>query len=91
ESDVLPEPYFNTPLETNIQDPECLVPGKNGEVISRKGEVVDRNEFERMKDKYYQLRGWDAATGLQTRTKLEELGLAEVADDLDQRKLIAVP
>ena len=91
ESDVLPEPYFNTPLETNVQDPECLVPGKNGEVISRKGEVVDRNEFERMQDEYYRLRGWDAATGLQTRKKLEDLGLNEVADDLDQRKLIAVP
>jgi len=91
ESDVLPEPYFNTPVETNIQDPECLVPGKNGEVISRKGEVVDRTEFERMKDEYYQLRGWDAATGLQTRKKLEELGLNEVAQDLEQRKLIAAP
>jgi aldehyde:ferredoxin oxidoreductase len=91
ESDVLPEPYFNTPLETNIQDPECLVPGKNGEVISRKGEVVDRNEFERMKDEYYQLRGWDVATGLQTKSKLEELGLDEVAKDLDQRGLMAAP
>lgn len=88
---MLPEVYFNTPLETNVHDPECLLPGKNGEVISRKGEVVDRNKFERMKDEYYQLRGWDAATGLQTRKKLEELGLNEVAEDLEQRKLIAVP
>ena len=88
ESDVLPEPYFTTPVETNVQDPECLVPGKDGEVISRKGEVVNRGEFERMQDEYYRLRGWDAATGLQTRKKLDELGLNEVADDLEQRKLI---
>jgi aldehyde:ferredoxin oxidoreductase len=91
ESDVLPEPYFTTPLETNVQDSECLVPGVNGEVISRKGEVVDRGEFKRMQDEYNMLRGWDVATGLQTRKKLEELGLDEVADDLEQRELIAVP
>jgi aldehyde:ferredoxin oxidoreductase len=91
ESDVLPEPYFTDPLVTNVQNAECLVPGKDGEVISRKGEVVDRDEFERMKDEYYQLRGWDVATGLQTRSKLEELGLGEVAEDLEQRKLMAAP
>jgi aldehyde:ferredoxin oxidoreductase len=67
------------------------VPGKDGEVISRKGEVVDRGEFERMMDEYYRLRGWDAATGLQTRAKLVELGLGEVADDLEQRNLMPVP
>jgi hypothetical protein len=44
-----------------------------------------------MKDEYYPLRGWDVVTGLQTRTKLKELGLAEVADDLAKRKLLAVP
>jgi aldehyde:ferredoxin oxidoreductase len=44
-----------------------------------------------MKDEYYQLRGWDVATGLQTKSKLEELGLDEVAKDLDQRGLMAAP
>ena len=91
ESDILPEPYFTTPLITNVQDPECLVPGKDGEIISRKGEVVDRGDFERLKDEYYQLRGWDTTTGLQTRKNLEELGLSEVANDLEKRKLIAIP
>jgi len=91
ESDTLPEPYFTDPLVTNVQNAECLVPGKDGEVISRKGEVVDRDEFERMKDEHYQLRGWDVATGLQTRSKLEELGLGEVAKDLEQRTLMAAP
>jgi aldehyde:ferredoxin oxidoreductase len=86
--DSLPDYCFTVPLEYDQLNPECLVPGKGGEVISRKGTVVDRKEFERMKDEYYQLRQWDAATGLQTRTKLEELGLKEVARDLEQRGLI---
>jgi len=49
--------------------------------------VVDREEFERMKDEYYQLREWDVATGLQTKAKLEELDLHEVAQDLGRRGL----
>ena len=91
ESDKLPEPFYTKPLKFGTLNPECLAPGKDGEVISRKGTVVERERFEQMKDEYYQLRGWDVATGLQTRTKLEELGLDEVAKDLAQRKLMAVP
>jgi aldehyde:ferredoxin oxidoreductase len=65
------------------------VPGKDGAVVSRKGAVVDREEFERMKDEYYQLRQWDIATGLQTKTKLHELGLEDIAADLERRGLLA--
>jgi aldehyde:ferredoxin oxidoreductase len=42
-----------------------------------------------MKNEYYQLRGWDVATGLQTRRTLEELELNDIAEDLDRRGLIA--
>ena len=90
ESDVLPEPFYTKPLKFGTLNPECLAPGKDGEVISRKGAVVERDRFEQMKDEYYPLRGWDVATGLQTRAKLEELGLGEVAEDLEQRGLLAV-
>jgi len=65
------------------------VPGKDAELISRKGAVVDRGRFERMKDEYYQLRQWDVATGLQTSANLEALELKEVAQDLEQRGLMA--
>jgi aldehyde:ferredoxin oxidoreductase len=92
ETDIIPEAFFNIPLEEDFavlyNNPACLVPGKDGEVISRKGAVVDRAEFERMKDEYYQLRGWDVSTGLQTRTALEELGLQDIAAGLEQRGLI---
>jgi len=88
ESDQIPESLYSMPLKGDEMNPECLAPGKDGEIISRKGAVVDREKFERMKDEYYQLRGWDVATGLQTRTKLEELGLQEIAQDLEQRGLV---
>jgi aldehyde:ferredoxin oxidoreductase len=76
------------PLKGDEMNPECLAPGRNGEVISRKGAVVDRAAFERMKDEYYDLRGWDVATGLQTRSRLEDLALPEVARDLEGRGLV---
>ena len=66
---------------------ECLVPGKNGEVISRKGQVLDRQKFEDMKSEFYALRGWDVPSGLPTKAKLQELGLPDVADDLGGRGL----
>ena len=86
--DSLPDSWYTMPLKWQHVNPECLVPGKGGEVVCRKGAVVDREEFEKMKDEYYQLRQWDVSTGLQTREKLEKLGLKDVADDLEQRGLV---
>ena len=43
--------------------------------------------FEEVKREYYQLRGWDATSGLQTKAKLEALGLGDIAEDLVQRGL----
>ena len=51
--------------------------------------VVDRNEFEKMKDEYYEIRGWDVSTGLLKRENLEALGLHEVADTLEAEGLLA--
>ena len=45
-------------------------------------EKMDRREFSALLDEYYQLRGWDIETGWPTRAKLEELDLADVADQL---------
>ena len=90
EKDILPEYLHTRPIKRLIApyNPDCLVPGKEGEVISRSGAVVDKEEFERMKDEYYQLRGWDVASGLQTRKKLDELGLKDIMVDLGQRGLV---
>ncbi|HUU62817.1 MAG TPA: aldehyde ferredoxin oxidoreductase N-terminal domain-containing protein [Dehalococcoidia bacterium] len=89
ESDVLDESFYTRPLRTVGLNPECQAPGKDGEVISRKGEVVDRERFETMKDEYYGLRGWDVATGLQTKATLEEIGLGYIVGDLEREQLIA--
>jgi len=87
-SDTLIESDFTVPVKFAPDNPECLVPGKGGEIISRKGAVVDRKQFEKMKDEYYQLRGWDVATGFQTKAKLEELGLQDITKDLESRGLV---
>jgi len=89
QSDALPEYNFTTPLKFDVLNPQMLVPGPDGNPVSRKGLTLDRDEFERMKGEYYQLRGWDVPTGRQTKGKLEELGLADVAADLESRGLLA--
>jgi aldehyde:ferredoxin oxidoreductase len=40
-----------------------------------KGQVVDKDSFERMLDEYYQIVGWDRSTGIPTKEKLIELGI----------------
>jgi len=39
-----------------------------------------------MLDRFYELHEWDKATGLQTKSLLEKLDLAEVARKLEQRE-----
>ena len=49
-----------------------------------KGEVLHKEKFDEMLDKYYELRGYDVKTGIPTRRKLEELGLKYVAEELEK-------
>jgi aldehyde:ferredoxin oxidoreductase len=85
DSDILPSFVFNAPVQTSLLNPDCLVPGPNGETVSRKGSILDKGSFEELKDEYYRLRGWDVKTGLQTRGKLEELGLKDVSVYLEKK------
>ncbi len=57
--DTLPSKFFETPLAR----------GKY------QGAVLDKAKFEKMKDEYYTLRGWDTKTGVPTSEKLAELRL----------------
>ncbi len=50
-----------------------------------KGQLISREDLDRMLDEYYSERGWDIKTGTPTRKKLEELGLGYVADDIGAR------
>ena len=88
EGDVLMDYLFNEPLHHVFFDPECRVPGADGRLVSKKGVVLNREEFERLKDEYYTLRGWDVESGLQTETKLNELELADIDSDLKKRGLL---
>ena len=82
--------YFTQPLQKGelFCDPECIVPGKNGEIVSKEGAVIDRQEFETLKDEYYGLRGWDIETGLPKATTLKNFDMADIAEDLAQRGLL---
>ena len=46
---------------------------------------IDRDKFEDWKTLYYHLEGWDEKTGWPTRATLEELGLKNVADELESK------
>ena len=88
ESDSLPDFDHTVPLSLGPgPNPEYLLPGKEGEIISRVGAVVDRGEFEKMKDEYYELRGWDAQTGLPKKDTLQKLGLEDVIEPLKEKVL----
>ena len=49
-----------------------------------KGDILERGKFEKMKSSFYKVRGWNLETGTPERERLEALGLAHVADELDK-------
>jgi len=49
-----------------------------------KGKVIDKARFEKMKDEYYTLRGWDTKTSWPIRETYERLGLRDVANSLQK-------
>jgi len=64
--DTLPERLMTEPLKAGAS----------------KGQLISREDLDKMLDEYYSERGWDLKTGVPTRAKLQELGLTYVADDL---------
>jgi aldehyde:ferredoxin oxidoreductase len=46
-----------------------------------KGEIMDREKFERMKDEYYELRGWDKETGIPKEETLIAFGLEDLVNE----------
>jgi aldehyde:ferredoxin oxidoreductase len=47
-----------------------------------KGERLEKEGMDKMLDDYYEVVGWDKATGAPTRKTLESLGLVDVAEEL---------
>ncbi len=87
--DDVPEEFnFVDPVETVFMNPEVIVPGPGKEVISRKGQTLDRDVFEMMQKEFYELRGWDVESGLQQAETLERLKLSDLVQDLKRLGLI---
>jgi len=49
-----------------------------------KGAMLDRDKISKLLDKYYELVGWDKNSGWPKKEKLVELGLTEVAGELEK-------
>ncbi len=83
--DRLMEYFFTEPLKERevFFNPDAIMPGPDGKLISRLGAVLDRDKFEAMKSEYYQLRGWDVSTGIPTVARLKELGLGDMIAGLE--------
>ena len=90
QDDQLLDYYHSEPLEKGeiFWNEDGVVPGKNGKVTSKLGTVVDRDDFEKLKDEFYELRGWDVESGYPTEAKMSELGLEDIAQDLKGRGLL---
>jgi aldehyde:ferredoxin oxidoreductase len=51
-----------------------------------RGECLERNRFKKLLDEYYQARGWNVRSGLPSKSKLETLGLSELARELESQE-----
>lgn len=65
DADTLPNKFFDKPLTKGKYE----------------GAVLERDKFEKMKDEYYEMRGWDKATGIPTPEKLKELGMEDLINE----------
>ncbi len=76
---------FNT-LNTNFSRADDYPPARLMEEPIKsgpyRGELLDKREWDKMLDKYYQLHGWGTETGLQKKQALEQLGLHELSEEL---------
>ncbi len=78
DQDTLHASYFQT----------AQVWSQEGKVSPSSGKAVPKEAFEKAKEEYYKLRGWDISTGWPTREKLQELNLGDVANTLSARGLL---
>ena len=86
DGDRVLEYLFTHPLKQGdvFFNPDGIMPGPDGQIISRLDKVLDRNKFEEMLSEYYQLRGWDTDTGFPIASRLYELGLDDTISDLSK-------
>ncbi|MFB6086642.1 MAG: aldehyde ferredoxin oxidoreductase N-terminal domain-containing protein [Halodesulfurarchaeum sp.] len=74
-----------TPGYTTYEVPYWVPVKENGtwEFKNVSGRTLDKQKFNDWKSKFYEFENWDTETGRPTRSALEDLGLGNVADELD--------
>ena len=78
--------YKKRPLYP-LDVPNAHLPGKeNGQwdYYGYSQRHLDKEKFEGFKTRFYQMQGWDTATGFPTRAALASVGLEYVADELEK-------
>jgi aldehyde:ferredoxin oxidoreductase len=88
EDDYPPEYNFTEPVEMSAINPRMIIPGPTEEPVSFKGNILDRAKYEEMRREFYELRGWDVDTGLQTAETMARLDLADVATELKKMGML---
>ncbi len=53
-----------------------------------KGVAHDHQEFDNMRELYYQLAGWDKKAGVPTKAKYIDLDMGWLAEEMEQHNLI---
>jgi len=89
-NDTLPDSHFTIPQKRVYSNPGAIALKKEGDkfvTFVKKDASLDKGKFEEMKKELYQLRDWDTESGRQKKTKLEQLGLGDIAQDLTKRGL----
>jgi aldehyde:ferredoxin oxidoreductase len=79
---------FTEPLVFDPLNPRLIVPGPTEEPVSVKGSVLDRRDFEAMRQEFYELRGWEPENGLQKADLLRRLAMPDVAEQLQEKELV---
>jgi aldehyde:ferredoxin oxidoreductase len=83
------EKAFNSRIGLRRKDDRLCERWMNEPVTFEYGKGMKAADyFEDLLDEYYERHGWDKHTSLQTRIKLEELGLADVAEVLEKEKAV---
>jgi aldehyde:ferredoxin oxidoreductase len=92
--------YMYTPaggLINHIQDavidssPMTVYENGKWQMVTRENLYLDRAGVEQWKTNFYKVEGWDPDTGWPTRKTLEELGLKNVADTLEEAGRLGRP
>jgi len=88
--DDYPQAYnFTEPVDMSSINPRMIVPGTTEEPVSFRGNILDKKKYEKMREEFYELRGWDTETGLQKEETLERLNMTDLALDLKKQGWLA--